>query len=407
MRYLETDLRQTIEKEKKMAFVAGPRQVGKTTLAQALLKEKETLSRYFNWDVVKDRQRILHEPDDFWRSSDAADPVSPSRVVLDEIHKYPRWKRFLKGFFDAHRGEVEVIVTGSGRLDIYQKGGDSLFGRYHLFHLLPFSVGEMVHSEGRDLSPIACSNRIFENTLSGAGEGLDQLWRFSGFPEPLFAANQRQLTRWQNDHQQLILREDLRDLTQIREIGLIEMLISLLPERIGSPLSINGLCEDLGVNFKTVQNWIKTLDRLYYLFPLRPYAGRLARTLRREEKVYFYDWAELEDEGDRFENMLAVHLLKACHYWTDAGYGRFDLYYVRDKEKRETDFLVTEKNKPFWLVEAKLSTNEMDPSLSYFQERLKVPRAFQVVKNASPEMFSSRGKEIYLCSAARFLAALP
>ncbi len=388
-----------------MAFLVGPRQVGKTTLATHLLKETSpgaTEDAYFNWDVDSVRRRILKNPENFWKPEQNP---APHRIVLDEIHKYPRWKRFLKGFSDTNRGKVETIVTGSGRLDIYQKGGDSLFGRYHLHHLMPFSVAELSRKSD-DLSPEGCLERIFSSTSLADQEAYQSLWILNGFPEPLFAGDQKTLTRWQNDHQQTILREDLRDLSQIREIGLIESMIGLLPGRIGSPLSINALREDLGVNFKTVQNWIAALDRLYYLFPVRPYAGKMARTLRREEKVYFYDWSVIEDPGKRLENLIAVHLLRACFYWTDAGYGNFQLHYVRDKEKREADFLITNRQRPFLLLETKLSEREVDRSLPYFQERLKPKLAFQIIGTSPGDYLSERGPDLHVISAGRFLAAL-
>ncbi len=405
MRYLAADLEKTLANDRKMAFVVGPRQVGKTTLARSLLgKDPDRFpeAAYFNWDNEETRRRILKKPDDFWRPEEG---TPPPRILLDEIHKYPRWKRFLKGFFDAHRRQLEVLVTGSGRLDVYQRGGDSLFGRYHLYHLMPYSVGELVDQK-RDLSPDACLKRVFEEPAPACGDAYQNLWRLNGFPEPLFGGDERTLQKWQNDHEQLILREDLRDLTQIREIGLIQSMIQLLPERIGSPLSINALREDLGVNFKTVQNWIGALDKLYFLFALRPYAGRLARTLRREEKVYFYDWSILEDPSKRVENFVAVHLLKSCLYWTDEGYGKFELHYVRDKDKREVDFLITNKSRPFLLAEVKLAEKEIDRSLTYFQERLKPNYAFQIVGETKPGFLSERGRNLWSISAGRFLGGL-
>ncbi len=408
MRYLEPNTEETLRKERRMAFIAGPRQVGKTTFAKSLLEPASQSSRdsdefpYFNWDSESARRAILKRPEDFWRPESGS---APSRIVLDEIHKYPRWKRFLKGLFDTQRAKVEIIVTGSGRLDVYQKGGDSLFGRYHLYHLMPYSVGELAGSKVRELSPEACLNRVRDSSASFEND-LRAISRFGGFPEPLFGGDDARLVRWQNDHRQLILREDLRDLSQIREIGLIENMIHLLPERVGSPLSVNSLREDLGVNFKTVQNWISVLDRLYYLFTLKPYAGKMARALRREEKAYFYDWSVLEDSSKRLENLVALHLLKACFFWTDAGHGNFELHYVRDKEKRECDFLVVNKRRPFLLVEVKLSEKQIDPSLPYFQEKLKPEHAFQVIGEAPANYLSEKENGLFAVSASRFLGAL-
>lgn len=408
MRSITPFLEEILKKEKKMAFLAGPRQVGKTTLAWQLINGNASSGNYFNWDVSTTRKKVLKDPDQFWSSGVSANSGTKPRIILDEIHKYPRWKNFLKGLHDANRGLVEILVTGSGRLDVYQKGGDSLFGRYQLAHLMPLSVGELLQTSEPIVSPDDTVQQFTSTVLSGATEALDGLWEFGGFPEPFFAQDKRRLTRWQNSHRQLILREDLRDLTLVREVGLIEALIELLPDRIGSPLSINNLSETLSVNFRTIQNWLQILERLYFLFAIKPYSTSLARGLRKEQKVYFYDWSEIEDEGKRFENSVAMHLHKACLYWTDAGYGNFALHFVRDKEKRETDFLITNKKKPWILVEAKLSETQADTSLLYFHQRIKTTHGvFQVVKNCASDWVVVLPNGITLISAARFLSCLP
>jgi hypothetical protein len=182
--------------------------------------------------------------------------------------------------------------------------------------------------------------------------------------------------------------------------------VSLIPERVGSPLSINALREDLGVRFETVQNWLAALARLFFLFTIRPYAGKLARTLRREEKVYLFDFTSIPEAGSRFENVVALHLLKACHAWTEFGHGDFQLFYVRDREKREVDFLITERGKPFALIEAKLSASSVDPSLRYFTERLKPRYAIQIVRH--PERFKNAftADGIMLAPATQALAVM-
>ncbi|MBF0492121.1 MAG: ATP-binding protein [Deltaproteobacteria bacterium] len=383
-----------------MAFITGPRQVGKTTLAQSFLNPEQ--EGYFNWDNATQQKNILKNPDTFWK-----EPKILSRIVLDEIHKYPRWKRFLKGFYDLNRNNVEILVTGSGRLDIYQRGGDSLLGRYNQFHLAPFSLGELAGSYKQDLAPQNCIQKILDISKAKYKNELEQLWHFGGFPDPLFKAEDLYLGRWQNDYRRLILREDLRDLSHIREIGLIEQMLLLLPERIGSPLSLNSLREDLDVNIRSVQNWISTLEKLFLLFSISPYFKKIARSLKQQKKIYFYDWSSLENEGSKFENLIATHLLKACQYWTDMGYGIFQLHYVRNKEKKECDFLITKNQKPFLLVEAKFAEKQLDSSLPYFHKILATPYAFQVFYDANSYLLETGEKGLYLCSANRFLQALP
>jgi uncharacterized protein len=383
--------------DRKMAFIAGPRQVGKTTFAKTLLDDPA--SAYFTWDLETHRRRILRAPAEFWS------PGSVKRIVLDEIHKYPRWKRLLKGVFDTRRNDVEIIVTGSGRLDVYQKGGDSLLGRFVLNRLHPFTVGELL-ANGRQTVPLpeefASGLRHLEKIVGATG-ALDQIDRFTGFPEPLFAGRMDKLRRWRRTRRQLVLREDLRDLTRIRELGLIDQLADLLPDRIGSPLSVNALREDLGVAFDTARTWIETLQRLYYLFELRPFAGKLARTLRREAKIYLFDHTLIEDEGARFENLVALHFRKLVDTWNDRGDGDFALWYVRDKERREVDFLITEGRRPWLLAETKLADGQISPALRHYHKQLKVPHAVQILKSASLG-YSSDG--IVVAPASDFLALI-
>lgn len=400
MRYVSRPIEGVLVEERKMAFLAGPRQVGKTTVARSLLPDDG--AGYFNWDVETHRRRLLREPDGFW---DAPERGQRSRIVLDEIHKYPRWKRLLKGLFDAHADALEIIVTGSGRLDVYQKGGDSLLGRYALHRLHPFTVGELLANGSQQvIEPAALIERIANpDPIPGAAEALALIERFGGFPEPLFAARVDRLRRWRRTRRQLVLREDLRDLSRIRDLGLVDSLVALLPERVGSPLSINALSEDIGVAFRTVQSWIEMLARLYYVFELRPYAGKLARTLRREAKIYLYDHTEIEDPGARFENLVALHLRKLVDAWNDLGHGDFELHYVRDKERREVDFLVVERRKPFLLVEAKLSDTQPSAALAYFKSQMRVPHAVQVVRNDTVRRASSG---VPVIAAERLLGAM-
>jgi predicted AAA+ superfamily ATPase len=383
--------------EGKMAFIAGPRQVGKTTLARSLLRDPE--ADYFTWDLERDRRRILRASGPFWTAPPGR---ARARIVLDEIHKYPRWTRYLKGLYDTQREDVEIIVTGSGRLDVYQKGGDSLLGRYALHRLHPFTVGEFLARGNQDpLTPEAfVERRSGPEAVPGAAEALAQIERCTGFPEPLFAGRIDRLRRWRRMRRELVLREDLRDLTRIREIGLIDQLVELRPERVGSPLSVNALREDLGVAFDTAKAWLETLARLYFLFELRPFAGKLARTLRREAKVYLFDASEIEDAGARFENVVALHLRKLVDAWNDRGHGDFALWYMRDKERREVDFLVTERRRPYLLLEAKLSEDQPAPALRYFRERLRPAFAVQLVRHGEPR----KAEGIRVVPADRLLA---
>jgi uncharacterized protein len=347
----------------KMVFLAGPRQVGKTTLARGVLA-LEPRGTYLNWDNRADRRVVLESS---W-------PAPPALIVLDEFHKYRFWKRWLKGEYDVHGADYRFLITGSARMDVYRKGGDSLQGRYHHLRLHPFSMGELAGQppRARPFEPLVIPDLA-------STQDFTRLLERSGFPEPLFAATARAHRRWQKERVDRFFREDVRDLEAIRDLSSMELLADLLPARVGSPLSLNALREELEVSHRAVSHWMDVLERLYFAFRIRPYSARLARGLRKEAKCYLWDWSLVEDAGARFENMVAAHLLKLCHWLEDVEGLDARLCYLRDTAKREVDFVVTIKNKPWFAVEAKLGSSELSPHLCYFGERLRIPLLYQVV----------------------------
>jgi predicted AAA+ superfamily ATPase len=299
---------------------------------------------------------------------------------LDEIHKARGWKRTLKGMFDTRPYPADVLVTGSARLNVYKKGGDSLLGRALHFRLHPFSQGEL----DRSMRPAPPSDRLaalFEQGLrrnKAAAERFRTLLRFGGFPEPFLAADDRKAAVWRRSRVEKVIREDLRDLTRLPELSRVEMLASLLPERVGSLLSRNSLREDLEVSFDTVSRWLSALTELYYAFEIRPFAKKVARSLKKEGKLYLWDWSEVTNEGARFENLIACHLLKACDFWTDTGEGTYELRLLRNREKEEIDFLIVRDGKPWLPVEAKVSDATPLPHWRKFLRYLGTPVALQI-----------------------------
>jgi predicted AAA+ superfamily ATPase len=376
-------------------LVSGPRQVGKTTLARAWLDGLPG-GRYFNWDIPADRADLLRR--DF-----PGEPL-PGALVLDEIHKYPRWKSWLKGLYDQRATRVPTVVTGSARLDIYQRGGDSLLGRVTHLRLHPLTIGELLRGSG-DV-PTAPADWLAMGDAAAPDDLWSQLDRRSGFPEPFLRDDAEQHRRWSNSRRSLLVLEDLRDLTQIRQLALVEHLALLLPERVGSPLSVNALREDLRVGHDTVSAWLEALERLYYAFRIAPWTKRVARAITRERKLYLWDWSQVEGEGPRFENMVASHLLKAVHYWTDLGYGDYDLRYVRDREKREVDFVVTESRRPVVLVECKLRDDAPHEPLLRFQAVMGGIPAVQLVRASGVDR-RIPGERVRVVSAPVWLAGLP
>lgn len=362
-----------IKENKQMLFLMGPRQVGKTTTCRSLQKEFKYFS-YFTWDDQGDREQILGGPKAVAMSIGLEGlPESKPLVVFDEIHKYPDWKNFLKGFYDGYSERAHILVTGSARLDVYKKGGDSLMGRYFLYRFHPLSIAEIADptlpSTELRLKPVAISEKHFED-----------LWKFGGYPDSFLKANQRFFNRWSNLRLQQLFQEDIRDLTRIQELKQLEVLATLLKLQVGKQTSYESLAKKVRVTGHTVRNWIETLCSLYYCFEIRPWSKNIARALIKEPKYYLWDWSQVSDPGARAENFVASHLLKAVHFWTDSGFGRYDLHYIRDKDQREIDFLVTRYDEPWFLVEVKISNNKaISPALIHFQKVTNAKHAFQVV----------------------------
>ncbi len=353
---------------RQMAFVSGPRQVGKTTTC------RNHADAYVDWDNIDDRELILAGPVKVVdrlglnRLSDTV-PVA----LFDELHKYPRWKQFLKGFFDTYADQVRITVTGSSRMDVYRRGGDSLMGRYFLYRMHPFSVAETLTQELPD------AKRIVRPPTKVKATDFEALWQHGGYPEPFLKRDTRFSRRWHSLRLQQLVREDIRDLTQIQQIDQLELLVKLLANRSAHQLIYGNLAKEIRVSIDTIRRWVDTLCNLHLGFLIRPWFRNVSRSLRKEPKWFLRDWASIEDAGDKAETFVACHLLKAVDGWNDMGLGKFELSYLRDKERREVDFLVVRDNKPWFLAEIKHREESMSPTLRFFQDQVDAPFAFQVV----------------------------
>jgi uncharacterized protein len=372
----------------KMVFVGGPRQVGKTTLCRDFVAAQFKKSAYFNWDNRADRKAI----------NTATWPGDADLLIFDEIHKYRQWKGFIKGEYDKHRETYKFLVTGSARLDLYRRGGDSLQGRYHYYRLHPFTLAEMTHHS--EVPPVLSEFPLNQDFHRDILESLDS---FGGFPEPFTKQSMRQLRRWHNEKIERMFREDIQDIEVIRDIGNMKLLSDILPAKVGSRLSLNAIREDLEVSHRAVTHWMEILEAFYYHFRIYPYTAKKIRSLKKEAKLYLWDWSEVEDEANRFENLMASHLLKFVHFLTDNEGYRAELSYLRDVDKREVDFLVTIDGKPWFAVETKLSDTVLSPNLLYFQDRLSIPYIYQVIKKDKVDLLEKGGRVV---SAGRFLAGL-
>lgn len=356
-RYLAAAVRRDLVR--KMAFVAGPRQVGKTTLALSLPGARKA---YLSWDIGEHRERILKGE------------LPPGRLwILDEIHKYRRWRDWLKGLYDGRPAGQRILVTGSARLELYRFGGDSLQGRYHLLRLHPFSVAEL-----------GIERRA----------GLLDLLRLGGFPEPFLSGSEAEARRWSREYRTLLVREEVASLERILDLGHLELLMLRLPELVGSPLSLNALREDLQVSHKTVASWIAALERLYALFRLAPFGAPRIRAVKKEQKHYHLDWTAVPADAARFENLVACHLLKWVHFEQDTRGRDLELRYFRDIDGREVDFVVVEGRRPVLLVECKWSDAEIDRGLRYLKARFPGARAWQVSAVGSKDYQSPDGVRV-------------
>jgi len=352
---------------RQMAFLSGPRQSGKTTLAKA------HAGAYLNWDDDDVRLGILSG------QRQVADRLGvetvrkgPLVVAFDEIHKYKRWKQFLKGFFDDYEERVRVLATGSARMDVYRRGGDSMMGRYFPYRVHPLSAAELVDislpGEGLVHKPRKISN-----------ESWNALWTFGGFPEPFLTRNRAFSRRWNAMRREQLLREDVRDLSQVVQLDQLAALMEILSNRSGEQVVYTSLGNEVKVDEKTAKSWIAVLKHLYYGFEVRPYFKNVENSIRKTPKWFLRDWSLVSDDGKRFETMVACHLLKAVECWTDLGLGEFELCYLRDKQKREVDFVVLRDRQPWFLVEAKKGREALSPALGHFQRATGARHAFQVV----------------------------
>lgn len=371
MRRLYEHLIQThFAENRQMLFLMGPRQVGKTTSARRGASHCGE-AVYLDWDNGDDRQRILAGPAAIAEAL-GLDRLRENRPVcaLDELHKFGRWKGLLKGLFDAYSDQARFIVTGSARLDVFKAGGDSLMGRYLGYRMHPLSVAELLAPEADAL--------VRPPSLLGAGAFADLL-QFGGYPEPLLRGDMRFWRRWSRTRVQQLFKEDMRSLTQVRELGQVETLAELIRQQCGQLTSYASLARALSASVDSVRRWVGVLESLYFCYAVRPWYVNVARSLRKEPKYYLWDWSQAPDDGARAENLVASALLKAVHLWSDRGEGDFGLFFLRDKQQREVDFVVVRDGRPWFLVEVKSSGSaSLSPALHLFQRQTGASHAFQV-----------------------------
>lgn len=358
-RYIKKQILEDLNE--KMVLLAGPRQVGKTTLSKILMKNCD----YMNWDIDEDRSRILSK--EFQKSS---------LWVFDEIHKYKKWRNYLKGLVDKFQSDQKILVPGSARLDILRKGGDSLQGRYHFLRLMPLTVKELKLSNNQDV--------------------LD-LYELSGFPEPYIKASKVGCNRWSRSYRERIVRQEVASNEQFHDLATVEIVFQRLPALVGGLFSANSLSEDIQVDQKTLVKWVNALERLYAIFKVAPFGPPKIKAIKKAQKIFFYDWNAIIEPGHRFENFVAVHLLKWVYFEQDVQGRNLDLRFYRDKYNHEVDFVIIENGKPVMFIETKLTDQETSKGLRYLKSKYKNVRAIQIHILGKKEYIDDNGIEHCHC----------
>lgn len=371
-RIYEQIMQDHLRHDRQMVFLAGPRQVGKTTISKTAAALTQQLI-YLNWDYDQDQLLIQEGAQAILDRYHLLTPQKSKPILIfDEIHKLKRWRNYLKGFYDKYADLIRFIVTGSSKLDIYRHAGDSLMGRYFPYRVHPLSVNELMRPAISDQEiqvPRQLEKDLFTNLIE-----------FGGFPEPFTQQRQTFYRRWVRLRSEQLFQLDIRELTRIHEFAQMKFLATLLKKQAGELVNYQQFAKFVRVSADTVQAWLNTLQSFYYCFEVKPWAKNVTRSLIKQPKMYLWNWAECETIGARHENMIAAHLLKAIHWWEDRGLGEYGLFFLRDKEKREVDFVVTKDHKPWFLVEVKSQNNHsINENLYYFQQQIEAPHAFQVV----------------------------
>lgn len=357
---------------KKMVLLVGPRQVGKTYLAKAIGQQFHN-TVYLNYDHLADRKIMQEEA---WLNNTEC-------LILDELHKMPEWKNYLKGVYDTKPKKMKMIVTGSARLDVMSQVGDSLAGRYFLHHLYPLSLAELKQLK--------------------YPTDLEKLLSYSGFPEPYLGETEIEAQRWRNQYISTLLTEDVFEIEKIQNIKNIRLVFELLRSRVGSPVSYQSISEDAHISPSTVKNYIQIFEALYLIFQVTPHAKNIARSLSKTPKIYFFDTGLVNgDEGAKLENFVATSLMKHIKAKLDYQAQNYTLHYLRTKEKKEVDFALAKDGKVEEIFEVKLSDYELSKELVYFHEKYNFP-ATQIVKHLK---HPRKKNGIILQDATRFLQDL-
>lgn len=363
-RYLYKELKKYVGK--KILLLSGPRQVGKTTLSKAIVKNFD----YFNFDRLADRKKLLAE--EWNREADL--------IIFDEIHKMNKWKQWLKGIYDTEV-KKNFLVTGSARLDTHKKVGDSMAGRYFQYRLMPL-----------------CLKELAQNKYHNPKENLNSLLKLSGFPEPFFNQSESFYKKWRKTHLDIIIRQDIAEIEAVKRIVDLEFLIELMKTKVGSTLSYKSLCEDLLTDDKTIKRWLTIFENSYLLFKITPFSKNILHSTKKAPKYYFYDFPRIDNDGTRLENFVALSLLKEIYFLNDTEGEDYALHFLRDKDQNEVDFLIVKNKKPIIAVEVKTSSKEISSGFKKLTNQLLLHfpdlKRIQLVKNLDRDFSNKEGIKV-------------
>ncbi|HEY9886600.1 MAG TPA: ATP-binding protein [Vampirovibrionales bacterium] len=341
--------------QEKLVFIVGPRQVGKTWIARQLIDNFPKDALYLNFDSLADR-KIIEEQS--WRRN-------TELLVLDELHKMDGWKNYLKGLFDTKPKKLNILVTGSARLDTFRQHGDSMAGRFFLHRLMPLSIKELVDT-----------NQEID---------IERLLNRGSFPEPYLAESLDDANRWRAQYIDGLIRTDILDFDKLHDFKSMKLLLELLRRRVASPISYSSLAQDIGIAPNTVKKYIEILESLFIVFRVSPYSKNIARSLLKEPKLYFFDnGMVVGEEGQKLENLVAVSLKKHVYGINDYKGQELELSYLKTKDDKEVDFCINSFDGIESAIEVKLSDNNISPSLKYFSETYSL-KAIQLVLNIKRE----------------------
>jgi predicted AAA+ superfamily ATPase len=390
---------------RQMRMITGPRQAGKTTLAKMKLSREKDQNLYYLWDLRS--VRIRYKEEELFFTADQPPGRRKHWICFDEIHKMPKWKNILKGIFDTLHENYYFIITGSAKMDLSRKTGDSLSGRYFNFQLFPLLLEELSLPKSRSskVEPVPQVQDFIQGKMDSRGnkqKDLECLLNFSGFPEPFLHQSVSFLRKWNQDYLDTVIREDIGSLTRIIDRDYLYDLYQLLPEMVGNPISISSLASHLEISQPSTKNYLKRLEDFYLTFRIYPYSKNIKRSLLKAAKCYLFNWSVIQSPGKRLENFVAVSLLAKIDYWNASSGENFGLFYLRNKQKQETDFLVTRENEPWLLVETKSSDQPIEKHHLLSQKILNHIPLVQLCLQEN--VCRLQGKNVYRMSVSRFFS---